>query len=67
MVNLIVQLLQSHNVCRFRVVTIHVDIQFKATGERDKLGPLVNFVLRGKYISKIKRMIRVLKKYARFY
>ena len=67
MENVIVQLLQSYNVRGFRVVAIHVDIQFKAISDRNKLGPSVNVVSRGEHVPEIERMIRVLKERARCY
>ena len=67
MENVISLLLRAYSVRGFRVVAIHVDIQFKAISDRKNLSCNVNVVSRGEHVPEIERMIRVLKERARCY
>ena len=60
-------ILRSYGIRGFRVITVHVDIQFKAISDRKTLECGVNVVSRGEHVPEIERMIRVLKERARCY
>ena len=67
MENVIEKLIRSYSVRGFRIVAVHVDIQFKAIRDRNILGPSINVVSRGEHVPEIERMIRVQKERSRCY
>ena len=59
--------IHAYAVRGFHVKVIHVDIQFKALLDREKLPVRTNIVSRGEHVPEIERYIRVLKERARCY
>ena len=46
---------------------LHVDIQFKAIRDRERVGAITNVVSHAEHVPEIERLIRVLKERARCY
>ena len=67
MEHVIETVIHAYAVRGFHVKVIHVDIQFKALLDREKLPVRTNIVSRGKHVPEIERYIRVLKERARYY
>ena len=59
--------LRAYRVRGFNVVTVHVDIQFKAMKDQNLLGIRVNVVSKEEHVPDIERLIRVIKERARSY
>ena len=61
------KVIRSYAVRGFYVKVLHVDIQFKAIRDRERVGAISNVVSRAEHVPEIERFIRVLKERARCY